>query len=147
MEPLLKPLCVEEYCNFFHIDLCDVTLPCIFCRRVVDAVQLSVFQQRKLSLVWRGDHCFAACLQCLRQVADIERTKYFQCLVRGEYIEHCTQTPLQNLVVRCLFCMSLLSSDEKVDVIASGENFYLVRSHWKGICRSCSQNAWGESNY
>lgn len=146
MEPLLKPLSVDEYCSYFNIDSLYVTLPCIFCHNSIDSLQLTIFQRRQLSLVWRGDNCFAACLSCIANVAKLERNKYFQCLVRGDYIEHCTQTPLQNLLVRCLFCMSLLGGDEKIDVIASGENFYLVRGAWKSVCRNCSQNAWGESN-
>lgn len=112
----------------------------------MDAFQLSIFQDRQLSLIWRGNRCFAACLRCIRSVAAIERNKYFQCTVQGEYIEHFTQKPLQNLIVRCLFCMWLLSGEEKIELIACGERFYLVRGAWKGICRKCLQDAWGESN-
>nr|AYA93903.1 MAG: E6 protein [Human papillomavirus] len=147
MEPLLKPLCLDEYCNYFGVDITTLTLPCIFCHDIIDALQLSIFRERKLSLVWRGQNCYAACLQCVSNVAKIERERYFQCLLKGEYIEHCTQTPLQSLIVRCLYCMSLLSGAEKIDVIASGGNFCLVRCHWKGVCHKCSQNAWGDRNY
>lgn len=146
MEPLLYPLSVDEYCNYFNIAKDSLTLPCIFCKAFIDAFQLSTFQDRQLSLVWRGNSCFAACLRCIRSVAKLERYKFFQCSVKGEYIEHFTQTPLQNLIVRCLHCMCLLSSEEKVEIIACGEQFYLVRGSWKGVCRKCSENAWGESN-
>lgn len=146
MEPLLYPLCLQEYCNYFNLDKSTVTLPCIFCRNNIDSLQLAIFEQRQLSLVWRGNNCFAACVSCLSNVAAFERNKYFQCTVKGEYIEFFTRTPLQNLIVRCLFCMWLLSGDEKIELIACGENFYLVRGSWKGICRKCLHDAWGESN-
>lgn len=147
MEPLLYPLCIDEYCNYFHVNLCDLTLPCIFCRTCVSSLQLATFRERCLSLVWRGDICYAACVRCINLVAEIERVKYFQCTLRGEYIEYFTQQPLQELIVRCLYCMGLLTNEEKIDVIACGQNFCLVRGHWKGICHNCFYNAGGNSNY
>lgn len=146
MEPLLHPLCIDEYCNYYQISKETLTLPCIFCKNLVDAFQLSVFQQRQLSLIWRGNTCFAACVRCISSVATLERNKFCQCTVKGEYIEHFTRTPLQNLIVRCLYCMRLLSSEEKIEIIACGGQFMLVRGSWKGTCRQCLQDAWAESN-
>nr|AYA94034.1 MAG: E6 protein [Human papillomavirus] len=141
MENLLFPICLEEYCSYFGVLLEDLELPCIFCRLLISPEQLSVFQARNLSLVWREGNCYAACLQCISDVARYERDKYFQCTVNGIYIEYFTQKPLQELVVRCLYCMALLTNEEKVDTIGCGCNFYLVRTHWKGVCRSCIENA------
>lgn len=147
MESLLYPLCVDEYCNYFGVNPCDLTLPCIFCKVQISSLQLATFNERRLSLVWRGDRCFAACINCINRVAEIERLRYFQCTLKGEYIEYFTQQALQDLIIRCLYCMGLLTNEEKIDVIASGLNFYLVRGYWKGVCYNCSYNAGGNSHY
>ena len=137
MASLLYPICLEEYCSYFNVAFDTLTLPCIFCRGTVWATELEVFQRRRLSLVWRGNNCYAACLRCINRTAAYERFKYFQWSVKAEYIEYFSQTPLDSLIVRCLFCMALLTNEEKVDIIASGSTFQLVRGHWKGVCREC----------
>lgn len=147
MENLLLPVCLDEYCNFFGVDFNTLHLPCIFCRHSLDTVELLSFKHKRLSLVWRKGKCYAACAVCVRQTAAIEKFRYSQCSVSGEFIEHVAQKRLQELIVRCLECMTLLSPAEKVDIIASGECFYLVRGHWKGICSACGSNARALSNY
>lgn len=146
MENLLFPICLDEYCNYFGVDFTDLNLPCIFCRASISSAELSIFQLRQLSLVWRDGCCYAACLTCIESVAKYERDKYFQCTVNGMYIEYFSRKPLQELIVRCLYCMSLLTSEEKIDTIGCGCNFFLVRGHWKGVCRSCFENAGTPTN-
>lgn len=147
MENLLYPVCLEEYCNYFGVEFENLRLPCIFCLHCLDTLELLSFQQKRLSLVWRNCKCYAACVTCIRQTAAIEKHRYFQCAVQGAFIEHVSQKRLQELTVRCLECMTLLTSAEKVDIIACGESFFLVRGHWKGICRACGCNAWQFGNY
>lgn len=146
MENLLYPICVEEYCSYFDVQFDELALPCIFCRIPVCSDELTTFQCRKLSLVWRKGDCYAACLACIADVAKYERDRYFQCTINGLYIEYFAQKPLQDLIVRCLYCMALITNEEKIDTIGSGCNFYLVRGNWKGVCRSCIQNAGTTTN-
>lgn len=147
METLLYPLSVDEYCTYFGVAFETLRLPCVFCFHSLDTLQLLSFQQKRLSLVWKNNKCYAACVACVRKTAAIEKNRYFQCAVRGEYIEHVSKKRLQELLVRCLECMTLLTPAEKVDIIACGESFCLVRGHWKGLCRACGSNAWEFSNY
>lgn len=137
MANLLLPVCLEEYCNYFDVTPDMLTLPCIFCRRDLCDSDLDSFSRKRLSLVWKKGVCYAACVRCVARTAAYERAKYFQCTVEAVYIEYFTQTPLQELNVRCLFCMGLLTNEEKIDIIASGSKFQLVRGHWKGVCREC----------
>lgn len=146
MENLLFPVCVEEYCNYFGVTFSELNFLCIFCRCPVPPLELLTFQYRQLSLVWREGTCYAACIACIERVAKYERDKFFQCAVNGMYIEFFTKTPLQDLIVRCMFCMRLLTSEEKIDIIGAGATFCLVRGHWKGYCRDCFQNAGSTSD-
>lgn len=147
MENLLYPVCLDEYCNYFGIAFYDLSLPCIFCRRTLSTLELISFNAKRLSLVWRNEKCYAACIACIKKTADIEKNRYFQCVVPGEFIEHVSQTRLQELNVRCIECMALLTPSEKIDIIACGGDFFLVRGHWKGYCCNCGSNAWENSNF
>lgn len=131
------PTTVDAYCKTFQIAFENLSFPCLFCKRILTAVQINDFVFKQLSLVWKEKNCFACCSYCLKVTARYELENYFCCYVTGFYIEDLLGTPLWLLVVRCLKCLAKLTYIEKLRCVFAKENFYLVRGHWRSYCRDC----------
>lgn len=137
MEPYF-PTHLDDYCKHFNVSFFDLSLQCIFCGFILDAQQLANFYQKSLSLVWRDGICFACCRQCCRVSARHEFERYCRCSVSASIITDILHKPLSEIIIRCYGCLTLLDLVEKIDAIHRGDNFHLVRSAWKGLCRECS---------
>nr|UXX42009.1 MAG: E6 [Gammapapillomavirus sp.] len=134
-----KPTNLLDYCKFFKVSFFDVTLKCIFCKFNLDLVELASFHHKRLSLVWRDAFCFACCTKCLKLSAWYESQNYYCCSVKSELISGLVGKPVEDIIVRCMFCMQLLDFMEKFDHVTRGEPFHLVRGSWRGSCRNCVQ--------
>ncbi|ATQ38282.1 E6 [Gammapapillomavirus 8] len=136
MEPYY-PTHLDDYCKFYNVSFFDLSLRCIFCGHLLDSLQLANFYKKHLSLVWRTGNCFACCLQCCRVSAQHEFERYCRCSVPAGLIQDILHKPLSEIIIRCHGCLTLLDLVEKIDAVNRGDNFYLVRKAWKGLCRDC----------
>lgn len=132
-----RPTRLDDYCRRNGICFFDLKIPCLFCRFFLTLQELAGFYSKNLSLVYRGDNCHAICFRCTRVSARHELENYLRCIVKSDYIDVLTETPLTSLPVRCVECYKQLDSAEKIDIKARGEDFYLVRKYWRGYCRDC----------
>ena len=137
MEPYF-PTHLDDFCKHFKLSLFDVSLQCIFCGFFLDTQQLASFYRKRLSLVWRNNICFACCIQCTRVSARHEFERYLRRSVSSALIQDVLKKPLNEIIIRWHGCMKLLDLVEKVDTVCRGDNFYLVRNGWKGLCRECT---------
>ncbi|ATQ38518.1 E6 [Gammapapillomavirus 22] len=133
----VSPTSLDEYCKKFEISFFDVKLPCLFCNFPLTLQDLASFATKLLSLVYRGDKCFACCTLCLKLSAKYERENYLQCVVEGRMLENLLNIPLSQILVRCLYCYKKLDFIEKVDCCIGDLPFCLVRCHWRNTCRFC----------
>lgn len=132
-----NPDTLAAYCEVFGLKLTDVRLPCNFCKFYLTEQDLAAFQLKNFNLLWKGPWCFACCRSCTRLSAAFELRTYYQCTCKCEALEGLAKASLKSIPVRCLCCLALLSFVEKLEHLAIGEDFYLVRSNWKGYCRNC----------
>lgn len=131
------PSTLQDYCSNFNISFFDLRIPCIFCGFILTTQHLAGFVHKNLSLVWRGDSCFACCLNCCRLSAKFELSRHYQCSVLAEHLEVFLGKPLSEIIIRCCLCLKHLDLPEKIDTISRSDWFHLVRCQWKGYCRDC----------
>ena len=72
----VSPTSLDEYCKKYKTSFFDLKLCCLFCKHELTLQDLAGFASKVLSLVWRGDDCFACCALCLRLSAKFERENY-----------------------------------------------------------------------
>nr|AYA93851.1 MAG: E6 protein [Human papillomavirus] len=133
----LFPTCLREYCDYFDINFFDLRLLCIFCKQLLDQVDLAKFHKKKLCLVWRGNRAFACCDKCLQLSARYESERHCVCVVKAENLHGLIGVPLQDVLLRCNLCLGVLTTSEKVDLIAGGKLVWLIRGYWRATCSSC----------
>lgn len=134
----LFPTCLKDYCSYFNICFFDLTLHCIFCRQICKLVDLAHFFEKQLKIVWRHNVPYACCNCCLELCARYESERYSVCSVKAENLHALVGIPLQQICLRCNYCLGLLTPSEKVDLIARGRYAWLVRGYWRAICSRCS---------
>lgn len=133
----LSPTSVDEYCKTFDVSFFNVKIPCLFCNFDLSLVDLAGFVNKVLSLVWRGNKCFACCIKCLKLSAKFERENFMRCTVSGEALEYLLKEPLSQIIIRCLYCYKRLDFIEKIDCCYAELPFCLIRCHWRNCCRHC----------
>lgn len=133
----LQPRKLDDYCRIFDISLFDLYLKCIFCKRYLTLKDLACFHMKDLSLLWRNNICFACCERCVIASARYEASRHFQCIFQTDHLHVITGVPLQNLDVRCYYCLSVLDTAEKFDLIARNRPTCLVRGYFRAPCREC----------
>ncbi|ATQ38400.1 E6 [Gammapapillomavirus 14] len=136
MEPA-APTNLVDYCNLNSVSFFDVKLDCIFCKFPVPIVDLAAFYHKGLSLVYRGEKVFAACSPCLKLCATYERSNYCVCTAKCCYLSGIVGKELRAIVIRCLMCLGALDYIEKLDLIYSDADVYLIRGTWRAMCRNC----------
>nr|AEX31150.1 E6 protein [Human papillomavirus] len=133
----LYPLDLETYCNVFNISFFELQLKCVFCKCTLNIIDLARFVFKKLCLVWRDNVGYACCNKCLHLSARYESEKYTQCAVEAKNLHALIQTPLQEILLRCMYCLGCLDLQEKIDLISRGKHVLLIRGYWRGCCREC----------
>ncbi|QIA98986.1 early protein 6 [Callithrix penicillata papillomavirus type 1] len=127
-----------EYLDRFEETLHTVRLPCIFCKNICTAHDLTDFVRKNLQLVWRGTgSAFAACSSCLKVTAAYEYRVYYQGCIPGDYIEDISGRPISSLCIRCVRCLAELDLAEKLGALVFDLPFLVVRSQWRSYCRNC----------
>lgn len=130
-------LTVLDLCSVQNVTLDRLCISCLFCNIALSFQDKCAFAVKNLRIVFRVDTAFACCSCCLKTVAYYELCKYYRCSADGTNLDVLSGKCLKELVVRCLTCMKQLEYVEKLEHIARGENFHLVRHYWRGTCRHC----------
>ena len=133
----LFPIRLDNYCRTFHISFFDLKLQCLFCKSYLSVLDLAGFYHKDLCLVWRQRICYACCCPCLRLLAKYERENYCICECSGTTLECLVNKSLQDIIIRCVYCLQKLDYAEKVFCDRNCIRFSLVRGHWRGYCRKC----------
>lgn len=131
------PTSLDVYCETFGISFFCLKLKCIFCGKWVSLTELAEFFEKHLSLVWKNNVCHACCLKCLCLSARYETEHYFQCACEVENLSALLNKSLDEIIIRCYFCLALLDLPTKCDLIARKKPACLVRGHWRAPCRQC----------
>lgn len=130
-------LTVLDLCSVENVSLDCLCISCLFCNTTLCFQDKCAFAIKNLRVVFRDNTAFACCSGCLKSVAYYELCKYYRCSADGVNLDVLSGKCLTELVVRCLSCMKQLEYIEKLDHIARGEDFHLVRHHWRATCRLC----------
>lgn len=128
---------LDVLCKQYGICFFDLRINCIFCKHLCTIIDLAAFHHKSLCLIWKDKVCFACCTACLKLSARYELENYYQCSVSSDYIEDIVCKPLQDIVVRCLKCLSKLDFIEKLDHKRNNRKLHLVRGYWRADCRNC----------
>lgn len=136
-EQLELPTTIRDLANLLGIPLVDCLLPCNFCGRFLDYLEVCEFDYKKLTLIWKDYSVYACCRLCCSATATYEFNVFYQQTVLGRDIELATGLSIFQIDIRCHTCLSFLDIIEKLDCCGRGLPFHRVRNAWKGVCRQC----------
>lgn len=141
---LQLPTSIQELADLLEIPLVDCLIPCNFCGRFLDYLELCEFDKKKLTLIWKDYFVTACCRSCCVATATFEFNEHYQQTVLGRDIELATGLSIFEINIRCQTCLSFLDLIEKLDSCGRGLPFHKVRGGWKGVCRHCKHlyNDW-----
>lgn len=100
-------------------------------------VDLAKFHEKGLCLVWRHNMCYACCDKCVYCSARYEASKHFQCTFNTENLHAFVDRPLQDIEIRCYYCLHVLTLVEKFALIAQGKPTCLIRGYFRAPCTDC----------
>lgn len=142
-EPPL-PATIAGLAALLEIPLDDCVVPCNFCGKFLSHLEACEFDDKRLSLIWKGHLVYACCRWCCTATATFEFNEFYEHTVTGREIEFVTGESVFDIDVRCQNCMRYLDSIEKLDICGRRLPFHKVRNSWKGICRLCKHfyNDW-----
>lgn len=133
------PTNLEALCAACKVPLEKLSISCVFCNCTLKPQDLFAFSIKKLQLIVKKKFFFACCSFCLECSAKFERINHYQCSSDALFLQHLTGKNLFGLTVRCMFCLKLLDSIEKLAYSEKGYKFHLIRGWWRGCCRFCSE--------
>lgn len=128
---------VLSLCLHLGVQICDLGLFCLFCKRELSTADKIAFDLKKLHLVDRGDGIYGCCRVCSKTLAGFEHAKYLQMIVEADGVESFTGKGILDIYMRCWECMKELEALEKYMHVIRSEPFRLVRGGWKGLCAIC----------
>lgn len=131
------PKRLDELCKATGISFFELSLKCAFCNFDLTLQELADFHCKKLSLLYRENIPYAACVRCLKVSARYEFEQFCRCSLPAGILSDVLQIPITSVSVRCTNCYKLLDLPEKIDLCCASENVYLVRNLWRGYCRDC----------
>lgn len=136
---MMQPCTISEYAARLAIPLEDCLIPCRFCDCYLDYLDLIAFDVKVLRLIWRDTFVYGCCGECSKKNAKAELNHFYERSVSLVELVAEENKPLKDIIVRCGFCLKLLSYLEKVHTSNSGQGlFHRVRNGWKGFCWCCS---------
>nr|WDS49668.1 MAG: E6 protein [Neophocaena asiaeorientalis asiaeorientalis papillomavirus 6] len=132
------PCLISELCEQFQIDLYELLICCVFCRRTLEDIEKWSFRNRELCVVWRKGFPFAICSRCIEVRAFVDLLRHFERAGSAGTVEEDTGRPLGDLRIRCYGCYKPLSATEKLFHVEDGRPFNKVANHWRGCCTNCT---------
>ncbi|ACK76234.1 E6 [Erinaceus europaeus papillomavirus 1] len=128
---------ILSLCIQLGLQVSDLGLLCLFCKRELTVTDKIAFDLKKLNLVLRADGIYGCCRTCCKATAEFENAKYLQMVVEADGVESFTGRGILEVYMRCWECMKELEAVEKCMQIIREEPFRLVRGGWKGLCAIC----------
>nr|WDS49662.1 MAG: E6 protein [Neophocaena asiaeorientalis asiaeorientalis papillomavirus 5] len=132
-----EPCLISELCEQFEIDLYDLLICCIFCRRHLEDFEKWSFMNKCLNVVWRNGFPFAICNKCTEVRALVDLLRHFERSGTAGTVEEDTGRALGDLRVRCIGCFKPLTATEKLFHVEDGRPFTKVANNWRGCCTNC----------
>lgn len=133
------PTRLDVYCDTFGISLFNLCLPCVICKQVVCLSEAAEFHEKTLSVLWKNNRPHLACRSCLQALAKYERQQFYSGSIAAKDLAAQIGTPLLGIIIRCGSCLHLLSSSEKLDVLASNQPIDKVRDFYRTACKKCRE--------
>lgn len=129
-----------------------VGLTCVYCDKPLTSVDATNFIEKKLKLNRRHGRPQGVCNPCLLQALTVERRCYFQEALLIGYLERKLGFSVSSLNLRCAFCGSVMSEDDKHYQRLNHRHCVKVRNRWRGICYMCITSSmdsydWPQSNH
>ncbi|ALO50069.1 E6 protein [Deltapapillomavirus 5] len=112
---------------------------CLWCRNPLGHVDALHCSQNEIRPVLRDGEIFAACKTCLETVLWLERTLYPGILVSPGVVTR-PDPWIATHTIRCMYCGSKLTADEKDRHRHFGESLVSFRGTVRGRCYLCSRN-------
>lgn len=112
-------------------------LSCVFCKNVLSRLDELRCRQKRFNRIHKNGQYYGACSSCLENALTIERSLFPTSLVLPAALEVTSGRPWNKLIVRCYYCGSPLSKDEKYRHILDSEPFVRARGTFKGRCNNC----------
>lgn len=133
------PTRLDVYCDTYGITLFNLALPCVICKNIVRLTEAAEFHEKSLAVLWKNRRPHLACRVCLSALAKFEQDNFYTDSIRAQDLAASIGTPLLGILIRCNFCMRLLSHSEKADLLANNCPVHRVRQHFRAPCRFCKQ--------
>ncbi|AUT11895.1 E6 [Leptonychotes weddellii papillomavirus 1] len=141
-----RPSSVKGLCALIHSPLIDLLLPCKFCHRYLTTLEKLRFDAAPFQLIWKEGNVYGCCQTCIRHCGLIERNYFLQGKIDAFLFEEKLGKKVEELTLRCSFCLHTLTYWEKKENKFDSALF-LVRGKVRGTCDLCRlQYAWGEGN-
>nr|AGU90575.1 E6 [human papillomavirus 39] len=135
--PAERPYKLPDLCTTLDTTLHDITIACVYCRRLLQQTEVYEFAFSDLYVVYRDGEPLAACQSCIKFYAKIRELRYYSDSVYGTTLENITNTKLYNLSIRCMCCLKPLCPAEKLRHLNSKRRFHKIAGSYTGQCRRC----------
>ncbi|BAA09498.1 early protein 6 [Lambdapapillomavirus 2] len=130
-----RPTSVRDLCMSLKLSLLDLSLACKFCGNNITNIEKLLFDKAGFQLIWRENNAFGCCQYCARVCSVVEQCFGSHRHLTSEELVNVTKT-LQQLSLRCLGCLSILSEADK-ELCAELNDFSVVRGKTRGLCSLC----------
>ncbi|AFA26574.1 E6 [Tursiops truncatus papillomavirus 5] len=134
---MANPCTLTDLCNEFNIDLYDLLIGCIFCRKHLEDFDKWSFKNRDLFVIWQKQFPFAICNKCVEVRALVDWIRHFDKAGGAQTVEEDTGKALGDLRIRCLGCWKPLTSTELLFHVEDGRPFNKIAGNWRGKCTNC----------
>ncbi|CAA52536.1 early protein, partial [human papillomavirus 27] len=124
-------------CKQYGLELEDLRLLCVYCRRALSDADVLAFAIKELSVVWRKGFPFGACGKCLIAAGKLRQYRHWHYSCYGDTVETETGIPIPQLFMRCYICHKPLSWEEKEALLVGNKRFHNISGRWTGHCMQC----------
>lgn len=133
------PTRLDIYCSEFGINLFDLRLSCVICKNIVPVSEAAEFHEKTLSVIWKNAQPYLACRFCLQRLAKHEQEHFFSGVVTAAELAAELGTPLLGILVRCRYCLRLLTTSEKANLLATNQRIDKIRNFYRATCKYCQK--------
>ncbi|AAU11493.1 E6 [Erethizon dorsatum papillomavirus 1] len=135
--PLL-PRTLRELCVWRGQEFPNVSVTCKYCKKCLSLLDVYLFDQTVLNVLWSDGTPAAVCTLCLRLLARLEfRARHmFSCTV--QHIPLLLYRPFVTCTVRCVRCLMPLTTVEKEFLARQHTVVHFVGRSLRTLCTHCT---------